>query len=83
MSFMKLWEKPQKKGKEYLKEKGLISQPALTSGLIVGSKNFVKELLEKCAKRFTSYAHRKLYEYSNNTYCINRRLKMFPISMRL
>ena len=66
--------------KGYLREKGLVPQPVLTDGLIIGSKGFVEEVLEQISQRKPYYKNQQIYEYQEGKYCIRRKFKKKPES---
>jgi putative transposase len=55
-----------------MEEKGLLPNPALTRGIVLGSESFVTSILQMFQGKYSFYSHRKLIACKQDGFCINR-----------
>ena len=61
--------------KGYMKEKGLVYEPVLTDGRVIGSEEFVQSVVDEVSKRKPKLKG-KIHQYAPGNFCLNRRFKM-------
>mgnify|MGYP000866536227 FL=1 len=62
-----------------MEEKGLLHDPSLTRGIVMGSESFVTSILHLFQGKYSFYSHRKLIACKQDSFCINRPHRNLPL----